>query len=91
MKKIMEYKGYTGSIEFSKEDNVFYGKILNIRGLITFEADTLKALPAAFRDSVDDYLKDCEEEGWEPVKPIVEIPKKRALKRSSPNSSRARA
>jgi predicted HicB family RNase H-like nuclease len=91
MKKQMEYKGYTGSIEYSKEDKVFYGKILDIRGLITFESDTLDGLPAAFHDSVDDYLKDCEEEGWEPLKPVFEKAKKRIDKRSSPGSSRARA
>ena len=27
MKNWMNYKGYLGSVEFSEEDNVFYGKV----------------------------------------------------------------
>ena len=33
MNNTLEYKGYFGSIEFSNEDNCFYGKILGINVL----------------------------------------------------------
>ena len=37
---MMEYKSYVGSIEFSEEDNIFYGKIQNVSGLISYEGET---------------------------------------------------
>ena len=38
--KNLEYKGYTGSIEYSKEDDLLYGKVLGIKGLISYEGKT---------------------------------------------------
>ena len=35
----MQYKGFLGSIEISKEDKILYGKLLHINGLITYEAE----------------------------------------------------
>ena len=37
MNNNMEYKGYLGSVEFSEEEAVFFGKIMNIRLLISYE------------------------------------------------------
>lgn len=37
MNNNMEYKGYLGSVEFSEEEAVFFGKIMNIRSLISYE------------------------------------------------------
>ena len=37
MSNVMNYKGYTGSVEFSEEDHIFYGKVLGIRSLISYE------------------------------------------------------
>ena len=62
----MQYKGFLGSIEISKEDKILYGKLLHINGLITYEAENFSELEAAFHDAVDDYLADCEESGVEP-------------------------
>jgi predicted HicB family RNase H-like nuclease len=33
----LEYKGYTGTIEYSKEDDLLYEKVLGIKGLISYE------------------------------------------------------
>lgn len=63
------YKGYVGSIEFDDEDVVFHGRVLGLRDIVTFEAETAEELVKAFRDSVDDYLAFCEERGLEPQKP----------------------
>lgn len=41
---VMAYKGYTGCIEFSAEDNVYFGKIIGIRSLISYEGETAKEL-----------------------------------------------
>jgi predicted HicB family RNase H-like nuclease len=69
MKKILEYKGFQGSVEFSLESNVLFGKILHIEDLITFEGDDVKGLNESFTESVDDYLATCVEIGVEPNRP----------------------
>ena len=63
------YKGYAGSIEFDDEDVVFHGRVLGIRDIVTFEAESADQLVKAFHESVDDYLAFCEERGQEPQKP----------------------
>ena len=68
MNNVMEYKGYVGSMEFSEKDKVFYGKVLGIRSLISYEGTTTDELVAAFHASVDDYLESCREEGTAPLK-----------------------
>ncbi|WP_026596620.1 type II toxin-antitoxin system HicB family antitoxin [Methylohalobius crimeensis] len=65
----LTYKGYFGSIEPQLDDNKLYGKLLFIRDLVTYEADTLAELKKEFEASVDAYLEDCEELGREPDKP----------------------
>ena len=44
MKNTMEYKGYIGSVEFSEEDCILYGKVMGIRSLISYEGETAKEL-----------------------------------------------
>ena len=66
----MEYKGYIGKVEFDDEANVFHGEVINLRDVITFEADTVTKLQKAFRDSVADYLEFCAKRGEEPEKPF---------------------
>jgi predicted HicB family RNase H-like nuclease len=67
--KYLEYKGYTGSIEYSKEDGQLYGKVLGIKGLISYEGATGEQLEADFVDAVDTYLADCKQDHVEPEKP----------------------
>ena len=62
----MEYKGYIGSIEFSGNDGVFYGKVQGIRSLISYEGTTAKELVEDFHGAVDEYLETCADEGKEP-------------------------
>ena len=64
--EIMDYKGYTGSIEFSAEDNVYFGEIIGIRSLISYEGETAKELLEDFHGAVDDYLALCKENGIVP-------------------------
>ena len=66
MSSIMEYRGYVGSVEFSEEDGLLYGKVQGIRALISYEGDSAAALVADFHGAVDDYLALCAEEGREP-------------------------
>ncbi|WP_026489381.1 type II toxin-antitoxin system HicB family antitoxin [Butyrivibrio sp. XBB1001] len=66
MKNTMLYKGYVGSVEFSEEDEVFFGKVQGIRSLISYEGSNAHELVQDFHDAVDDYLRLCAEEGKEP-------------------------
>lgn len=68
MSNTIEYKGYVGSIEFSEEDNIFYGKVQGIRSLISYEGENAKDLVSDFHMAVDDYLQLCDERGTEPEK-----------------------
>ena len=64
--EIMQYKGYTGSIDFSAEDGIYFGKIIGIRSLISYEGETVKELLEDFHGAVDDSLTLCEENGIMP-------------------------
>ena len=64
----MTYKGYLGSVAYSEKDNVFFGKIEGINGLVNFEGESVKELTDAFHEAVNDYLAYCKDEGIEPDK-----------------------
>ncbi len=66
---MMEYKGYFGKVEFDDEANIFYGEVINLRDVVTFQGETVKELRKAFRESVDDYLEFCAGRGEDPEKP----------------------
>ena len=66
MNNTMEYKGYVGSVEFSEEDGLFYGKVQGIRSLLSYEGANASELVEDFHGAVDDYLTACEEEGTKP-------------------------
>lgn len=64
----LKYKDFIGSVAFSEADNVFFGKIEGIDGLVNFEGESVAELTKAFHEAVDDYLAYCAEEGIEPHK-----------------------
>ena len=66
MNNTMEYKGYVGSVEFSEPDGVFFGKVIGIRALLSYEGTNATELVEDFHGVVDDYLELCESEGKEP-------------------------
>jgi predicted HicB family RNase H-like nuclease len=68
MKNYLEYKNYIGTVEFSADDKVFWGKIHGINDVVTFEGASVLELEEAFKDSVDDYLQTCAELNKEPEK-----------------------
>jgi len=57
----LEYKGYWGSIEYSKEDNCLFGKVLGLskENCITYEGDTKEELYNDFKEGIDHYLEYC--------------------------------
>ena len=69
MSKVLTYRGYTGTVEFSEDDNILYGKVQGIRSLISYEGETIKEIAEDFHGAVDDYLVLCEEAGETPEIP----------------------
>ena len=68
---MMQYKGYTGRVEFDDEADFFHGEVIGLRDVITFQGRTVDEVKRAFRDSVDDYLAFCAKHGEEPEKPFT--------------------
>ena len=66
---MMEYKGYLGIVEYDAQAKIFHGDIINTRDVITFQGTTVKEIEQAFKDSINDYVAWCKQEGVEPEKP----------------------
>lgn len=65
----MQYKGYTGTVEYSEEDNCLFGRLAGIDDIISYEGESITEIRQAFHDAVDDYLEHCKQEGKQPCKP----------------------
>jgi predicted HicB family RNase H-like nuclease len=65
----LEYKGYYGSIEYSKVDKCLYGKVLGMtKDCIIYEGTTIMELESDFQEGIDSYLEGCKELGIKPRK-----------------------
>lgn len=65
----LTHKGYTARIEFDERDNIFVGRILGLRAMISFHGETVAELREAFACAIEDFLADCKEQGLKPEKP----------------------
>ena len=65
----MSHQGYTARIEFDERDDIFVGRILGLRAIISFHGETVEELRKAFEHAIDDYLAECAEKGVSPEKP----------------------
>jgi predicted HicB family RNase H-like nuclease len=65
----LTYKGYAAIIEFDAADKIFVGRIVGIRDIVSFHAETVKGIEVAFQESVDDYLEACQRFSKSPNKP----------------------
>ena len=63
MKDILQYKDFIGSVHFSAEDGVFFGKIEGINDLVSFEGSTVDEIKTAFIEAVEDYIDICKQTG----------------------------
>jgi predicted HicB family RNase H-like nuclease len=69
MLNILSCKGYTARVEFDARDDIFVGRVLGVRDIISFHAETVGDLRRQFERAIDDYLSDCEVQGVSPEKP----------------------
>ena len=65
----MNHRGYTARIEFDERDNIFVGRVLGLRTMISFHGETVKELRKQFAAAIDEFLRDCEQQGVRPEKP----------------------
>lgn len=56
-----DYKGYLGTIQYDKENNMYHGVLINTHDLVNYQAYTLDDLYYEFKCAVDDYLDFKEE------------------------------
>lgn len=68
MKDILLHKDFIGSVHYSSDDEVFFGKIEGIDDLITFEGESVKEIKFAFEEAVNDYIDLCKNESKDPQK-----------------------
>lgn len=75
----LEYKGYKGSIEYSKEDNCFCGRVQGMgnEALILYEGSTINELKKDFKAGIDSYLEGYRNDGIKSVTPLTERQDKR--------------
>ena len=66
----LNYKGYTGNIDYDEKDNYFFVHVLGLRrDGILYEGDSADSLKKDFEEAIDDYLENCRANGVEPEKP----------------------
>lgn len=66
----MQYRGYTGVLEVDEEAGILYGRVIGLRDVITFQAQTVEQAREEFRRSVDSYLEFCASRGEPPERPF---------------------
>lgn len=69
MTNIMNYNDYSARIEYDAEDEIFFGTVAGIRDRVSFHAQSVTELKAAFHEAVDDYVDACARIGKDPQRP----------------------
>ena len=67
---MLSYKGYSGTVRFDPDEDIFHGEVSGLRDVVTFQGHSVREIKRAFRDSIDDYLELCQESGRSPDKPF---------------------
>lgn len=44
MSNLLSYRNYNGTVEYSKEDNCLYGKVIGLKSLLSYEGDSEQEL-----------------------------------------------
>ncbi len=69
MSNLLSYKKYNGTVEYSREDNCLFGRVVGIKSLLSYEGDSIQELEQDFKNVIDAYIGDCKERGIEPEQP----------------------
>lgn len=66
--ELLEYKGYVARVDVDLEAKALHGRVLGMRDVLSFYGATFDELERNFRETVDEYVAWCEEEGVPPQK-----------------------
>lgn len=69
MSNLLSYKNYNGTVEYSREDECLFGKVIGIKSLLSYEGQSVQELEQDFKTVIDEYLQDCKENNIEPEQP----------------------
>ena len=64
----LKCQNYTATIRYSSDDEVFFGTVIGINDLVSFEGTSVTELKEAFKDAIDDYLETCKSMNRQPDK-----------------------
>jgi predicted HicB family RNase H-like nuclease len=64
----LSYNGYLASIHYSPVDDIFFGKLIGVNDLVTFEGSSVQELKSGMKEAVDDYIATCKKLGKSPEK-----------------------
>ncbi len=67
---MLKFKGYAGTVEYDADENILFGKVVNVNAVITFVGQSTDEIKKAFEESVDCYLETCRKKGIDPRKPF---------------------
>jgi len=62
----MKYKDYIGSVEYSEEDEMYFGEIQGIDSIVCYGGETISELEETFRESVDEFVEGYNNNNLEP-------------------------
>jgi predicted HicB family RNase H-like nuclease len=65
----MNFQRYTARVEYDERDDIFVGRVLGLRSIISFHGRTVTELRREFASAIKDYLAGCAEQGISPEKP----------------------
>ena len=68
MANVIQYRGYHAKIDYSSEDNMLIGSVINIRDSLHFHGNSIAEITQSFHNSIDNYLEMCEDLGKTPDK-----------------------
>ena len=54
---IIKYKGYTGSVKYSKEDSCLVGTVLDIKDHLGYHGKSIQEVKKAFANCIDEYIE----------------------------------
>lgn len=67
MSNIIKYKGYWATVQYSDEDECFWGEVEGLKNAsISFEGNSVKELKKDFKDAIDNHLRICKETNTDP-------------------------
>jgi predicted HicB family RNase H-like nuclease len=67
---MLNYKNYTGIVEYDEHGKIFTGEVIGLRDVVTFRGRTPEELERSFRESIDFYIELCTQNGEQPDKPF---------------------